>query len=358
MKVCYFGNYKTDYSRNRVLIRGLIENDVEVVECNDRSSGIKKFWRLFFKHLKIRNQYDVMLVGFPGHSAMVLAKLISRRKIIFDAFVSLYDSNVFDRRLFAPQSLKARYWWFLDWLSCRLADKILLDTNEQIKYFVSEFKIKKENFFRLFVGTDDNLMKPREILSNNNLPAKPSGKILVFFYGNYIPLQGAKYIIEAANILKEENFHFNLLGSGQEYQGAVELVQKFGLKNITFLPRVSYEKLHLYINQADICLGIFGHTPKANRVIPNKVFDYLACAKPFITAKTTAAQELLEDKVNCLFCQTADPRDLAQKILELKNNPGLRERIAQNGYRLYQEKLTPRILGKSLKDIIFKIYEK
>lgn len=358
MKVCYFGNYKTDYSRNKVLIRGLIENNVEVIECNDRSRGIKKFCRLFLKHLKIKNQYDIMIVGFPGHSAMVLAKLISRRKIIFDAFVSLYDSNVFDRRLSPPQSVKAKYWRFLDWLSCQLADKILLDTNEQINYFVSEFRIKKEKFFRFFVGTDDNLMKPREVLSNSDLPAKPSGKILIFFYGNYIPLQGAKYIIEAANILKGENFHFNLLGSGQEYQEAIGLARKFCLKNIAFLPRVSYEKLSLYINQADICLGIFGHTSKANRVIPNKIFDYLACAKPFITAKTTAVQELLEDKANCLFCQTADPRDLAKKIIELKNNPGLMERIAQNGYQLYQKKLTPKILGKSLRDIIFEICEK
>jgi glycosyltransferase involved in cell wall biosynthesis len=358
MKVCYFGNYKPDYSRNLVLIKGLRENGIKVIECNNRSKGLLKFWRLFLKHLKIRNKYDVMIVGFPGQTAVLLAKILTRKKIIFDAFVSLYDSNVFDRQIYSAESFRAKYYWFLDWFTCRLADKILLDTNEQIKYFISEFKIKQEKFSRLFVGADDNLMKPREILSNNNLPAKPSGKILVFFYGNYIPLQGAKYIIESANILKEENFHFNLLGSGQDYQGAIELAREFGLKNITFLPRVSYEKLSLYINQADICLGIFGQTPKTQRVIPNKVFDYLACAKPFITAETPAIKELLEDKVHCLFCETANASDLAKKILELKNNNVLREKIAQNGYKLYQEKLTPKVLGKILRTIVEEVYEK
>ena len=83
MKVCFFGTYKPDYSRNIILIRGLRENGIEVIECNDRSKGLLKFCRLFLKHLKIRNKYDVMIVGFPGHTAMILAKAICRKKIIF-----------------------------------------------------------------------------------------------------------------------------------------------------------------------------------------------------------------------------------------------------------------------------------
>ncbi len=34
MTVLYFGIYNPNYSRNRVLIKGLRENSIEVLECN------------------------------------------------------------------------------------------------------------------------------------------------------------------------------------------------------------------------------------------------------------------------------------------------------------------------------------
>ncbi len=43
-----------------------------------------------------------------------------------------------------------------------------------------------------------------------------------------------------------------------------------------------------------------------------------------------------------------DHLDLADKILELKNNQQLREKIAKGGYKLYQEKLRPVILVNKL----------
>ncbi len=38
---CFLGNYNSEYSRNRVLIRGLEENGVTVFQCNDENKGIK-----------------------------------------------------------------------------------------------------------------------------------------------------------------------------------------------------------------------------------------------------------------------------------------------------------------------------
>jgi glycosyltransferase involved in cell wall biosynthesis len=51
----------------------------------------------------------------------------------------------------------------------------------------------------------------------------------------------------------------------------------------------------------------------------------------------------------------ADSKDLAEKIMELKNSPELRKKIAENGYQLYKEKLSPRALGKELLDIILTV---
>jgi len=347
MKVCYFGIYNPDYSRNRVLIKGLRENNIEVIECQVNPNERYKYWKLFKKHQQIEN-YDFMIVGYPGYTVMVLAKLISRKKIIFDAFLSAYQSKIFDRKSYSSKSLHAFKFWLLDWISCKLADKILLDTKEHIKYFVKTFRIEKEKFKRIFIGTDNTLFYPRSIEKKDN-------KFLVVFHGKYIPLQGTEYIVKAAKILENENIFFYLIGNGQTHQKAVELAGRLKTRNIKFIDFIPQKKLVKYIAQADVCLGIFGDTFKARLVIPNKVYEAIAMGKPVITSDTPAARELLEDKKTCLFSNIADSQDLARKILKLKNNTELRKRIAQNSYRLYKEKLTPKILGNELKNILMEL---
>jgi len=41
-----------------------------------------------------------------------------------------------------------------------------------------------------------------------------------------------------------------------------------------------------------------------------------------------------------------------------KNNPELKDKIAENGYQLFKQKLTPKVLGKELKEIIREILKK
>src|SRR3989344_6336412 len=109
MRILYFGSYDPNYARNRVLIDGLRQNNVEVIECRDDSPGIRKFINLFKKHRQLKNQYDVMVVGFLGQQIVPFAKLITRKPIIFDSFLSLYDSNVFDRKTVKKGSVRSFY---------------------------------------------------------------------------------------------------------------------------------------------------------------------------------------------------------------------------------------------------------
>src|SRR3989339_694728 len=325
MRVCYFGIYDPNYSRNRILNGGLRENGVEVIECRTELKGVKKYFDLVKKHWRIRKDYDAMVVGFPGYQAMILARFLTRKKIIFDAFTSLYDSLVLDRKTVNKNSLSAYYYWLLDWLSCGLADKILLDTNEQIDYFVDTFKIKKEKFIRIFVGSDIRL-------DDINKKKEERDYFLVNFYGTDIPLQGVEFIIGAAELLKNENIRFKVIGTKIKNR-----YKDCKYTNIDFYDNMEFRELIRCIALADVNLGIFGNTPKAQRVIPNKVYDALAVGSAVITGDTPAVRELLSDNVNAAFCRMADSKDLADKILLLKNNDKLRKNIARNSYGLFKK---------------------
>lgn len=344
MKVCYFGIYDPDNTRNRELMTGLRENGVEVVECRIDPEEKFKYWKLFKKYRRI-GQHDFMVVGFPGHPVVVLAKIICRKPIVFDALVSLYDSDIIDRKnasRWSPEALKC---WFLDWISCKLADRVLLDADEHIKYFVETFKIKKEKFRRILVGTDQNIFYPRE-------SKKDTDKFLLIFQGTYIPLQGIEYIIRAAKLLEEKDVQLNIVGRLKGYGPAIKLSQEMDVKNVNFIDFMPQAQLAEQMAQADVCLGFFGDTPKAKRCGAFKVTEALAMGRPLLTADTPAMREFLRDREDCLFCRGADAQDLAEKVLELKNNPSLREKIARNGLKVYQEKLTPQALGRELKNIL------
>ena len=117
MKVCFFGNYLRDYPRNQILMDGLRQNGVEVLECHTRERGFKKFFSLYFQHRRIKNNYDIIFVAFSGHSLVWFARCISSKPLFFDAFVSLYLTNIEDRKLYSSKSLRAKYYSFLD-LDC------------------------------------------------------------------------------------------------------------------------------------------------------------------------------------------------------------------------------------------------
>ncbi|MDP3993635.1 MAG: glycosyltransferase [bacterium] len=347
MTVCYFGIYNPNHTRNRLNIKGLRLNGVEVLECNIREKSWGKYWQLIRLHWPMRHKYQVMIVGFPGHTIMPLAWLLAKlhgKSIIFDAFISLYDSFVFDEKKYRPRSLPALKYWFVDWLACRLANVIMLEAYEYAKYFIQTFKINPKKFRRVLVSCDEEIMYPRE-------NPRKDGKFVVHFHGTYIPAQGIDYIIGAAALLEDEGVYFNIIGRLKDYQPVIEQAKKDGLTNINFYDFMPYERLAEMMAEADMCLGMFGDTAKAKRAGAFKIMEAMAMKKPLVTANTPAVREFLVDRENAILCRIADSQDLSKKIMLLKNDPTLRNQIAQNGYDLFLKTMTPKVIGEQLTQI-------
>jgi glycosyltransferase involved in cell wall biosynthesis len=345
MRICYFGIYDPNYARTRVLIDGLRANGAEVMECNSRLNGVAKYWDLAHQHWRLRKNYDIMLVGFPGYQAMVLAKLLTRKPIVFDEFSPIYDSAVFDRKYVKPGTLKALYYWLLDFVSMSLADMILFDTEEHIKYAVKTFGTSKTKMKRIFVGTHSDSATAAGYKDGS------SAAFTVIFFGMYIPLQGVFYIIRAAKLLEKKGIRFLLVGGGQQKKAALELAKELSVENVFFKETMPQEELRTEITKADVCLGIFGDTPKTQRVIPNKVYESLAMRKPLITADSPAIRELFDD-TQMMLVPTANPQALADGIMRLRDDKNLAKKLAENGYAQFNRFATPPVLGLELLDSI------
>ena len=372
MKICYFGTYEKDYPLNSIIIKGLKKNGIEVIEChislwekyqNKHGDFLKVFSifkiainlavayvRLCFMFFSKCKNVDAVIVGYIGQLDIFFLKFFllfkkNKPKIIFAPLVSLYDTAIIDRGLSKSNNLFSKFLFYLDKFSFKMADVVILDTDEHIKYICDLFNLDKNKFKRVWVGADEDVFYP--ILSNSN--KKENNIFKVLFFGKYIPLHGLEYIIKAAKLLEnEKDIKIKMIGTGQLYEKIINLSKELEIKNIDFVEWIEYTKLVKEINKADVVFGIFGGTDKSLRVIPNKVFQAIACGKPVITGDSLAVRELFTNEENISLCENRNAESLKNAILELKNNSSLRKNLADNSYEVFKNSLVCKEIGKEL----------
>lgn len=363
MRVCYFGTYERDYPRNALMIAGLRQMGVSVTECHapvwerqqDKSGAYRGMaalgliLQLLWAYIKLTYNYlrtpahDVVIVGYIGQFDMLFAWFLTRLggvPLLFNPLVSLYDTFCDDRSLVKPTSLTGRLLWWLDYLSCQAAELVFLDTEQHRDYFVRTFGLHKDKFFVVPVGADDRIFQLRPLAEK-----EPNEPIEVLFVGKLIPLHGIETILQAAAQLRHKAIHFTIVGSGQQAREIERLIRELQLDNVTRIDWVEYARLGEQYAKADLCLGIFGASDKAQRVIPNKVYQALAVGRPVITADSPAIRTLLTVDEQIIVCSPANPDALANQIAHLAANPSLRQRLARQSHALFERQFSIQAIG-------------
>ena len=259
-------------------------------------------------------------MSYPGLLDVLLIRVfawIRHVPVMWDVFISAYDTMIEDRRMFASNHPLACLLYVTEWLAVRAADCIFMDTQSHAKRIESLFNLPDGACGSVWVGVETKKF-PRIA---DNLPVEAdqnSGRPLqVLFYGQFIPLHGINHIVEAARALRNENVNWILIGKGQEAQRISQMFQEEPLPRLRWIEWVDYSELVSWISSADICLGIFGSSKKAASVIPNKVFQIVSCGKPIITRDSPAIRELLSHCPPCVhLVQAGNASALVNAIRE------------------------------------------
>ena len=147
-----------------------------------------------------------------------------------------------------------------------------------------------------------------------------------------------KYLIHAAHLIKESNIEIHLLGNGPEKQTLMEMVKDKNISNVYFHDAVPKNKVGIFLSKMD-ALFIGWHFSKIYRfgISANKLFDYLASAKPIIHSVDAGNDPVLEAKAG-ISVKPENPKEIADAILKLYKMPeSKRNDLGQNG-RVYVEK--------------------
>lgn len=372
MRVLFLGSYHRDADRNRIILRGLqtcgdavIEHRFPMDSLRFRGTGLTLVRGLcragislpsYLAHMvsggSRARDADVVFVGYLGHHDMAAVGMLRRvlrdfrdRPLVFDPFFSLYDTIVSDRRLLSQGSAGARLLYRAEkWMLSR-ADLVLADTAAHGNYYRDMARLEPGRIRIVPVGVDESAFPPREYRPR-------AGSLRVLFYGTYIPLHGIDTILRAADLLRDEEVYFRLIGRGQTRSAMDSLARELALENLEFADWVPFEQLAAEIGDADIVLGIFGTTGKASRVVPNKVFQALSVGRCVITRDSPAVREKLVPEKHVAVCPAGDPEGLASVIRELKENVLLRLQLAKAGPRIVQEQFCVHAVGRAFHDAL------
>lgn len=341
-KVIYLTQTRSDYSLNSVLIKGLRENGVKVAELYLKSSGILNLIKALFFYKNNSRNADVVVIGYNSQILVPFLKLFCRKKIIYNAVLSEYERMIISRKLFSRFSVKALYYWLIDFVAVHLADLTTVESDHQIDFFHKMFKVSKKKMYKRWIGVDED-----RFIYDPSISKFPVFTVL--FRGALMPEAGAEYVIQAAKILEKENINFIMLSGGLLLDKIKKLIEEIAPKNLEFKSEsLSYEELITTMQKCHLSLGQLSDHSRLNRTIPHKVYESLALKLPYLTAANNGILELVKDGETCLTCKPANIESLAEKILWAKNHPQELEKIAQNGYQLYQDKLKANILAKNL----------
>jgi glycosyltransferase involved in cell wall biosynthesis len=279
-------------------------------------------------------EFDALVVGYPGHLDLPAAKRVAHgRPVVFNPLVSLADTLVEDRARFAPGSLPDRVLRAVDRAAFRSADLVVADTQAQASFFRDLGARRVEV---CLVGAEERLFAPGW---------RQPAEFTCLFVGKLIPLHGLETILEAAR--RAPDLQFCVVGSGQ-----LEELLQHRPPNVDWRAWLDYEHLPGELYRAGCALGIFGSTRKAQRVIPNKVFQALACGVPVVTADTPAARELLTDGASALLVPAGDPDALVHALRRLAGDAELAQSIAAGGLTAYRERAGEAILGARWRALI------
>lgn len=307
INILFWGRADQNYSRNRIIIKLFRELNINIIFFNP-------FFSIFgYIEANLRGIKKTDLIWVPcfRHRDILSASKFSIKNnipLIFDPLISLWDKQVNERNKFNKESIKAQNLkkWEKKLLSS--CDQIVTDTYLHRNFFKNNFDIPLEKIHVINVGAECQIFKPNPKQYN-----KESIKIL--FYGSFLELHGIDIILEAARMLNQEKIVFDLVGDGP-LKNYYESKYK-DYKNINFYKSMPYKMLPKKINNADIILGVFSASKKAGNVIPNKVFQAMACGKIVITRNS---EEYPDEfiKSNCIFLiDPGNPKILADTIKKI-----------------------------------------
>ena len=215
----------------------------------------------------------------------------------------------------------------------RSCDRIVVVTPAFKEYLVEYWRVPDEKIFVVENGVETSLFSSLTPSAALRRAIGAEEKFVVSYIGTMGNAHGLETLLDAAALLRERapEILFLLVGEGAEKARIVSLAHSRGLTNVRFVGQQPREKIPAYITASDVCLVLLKKSELFKTVLPTKMLEFMSCARPVILGVDGHARNVMERANAGLFVPPEDSAELADAILRLAADPGLRESLGRNG---------------------------
>lgn len=269
------------------------------------------------------NAPDAVVVGYMGHFDVLLARLLFPRRLVVLDHLIFASGTAVDRGV--SRGLRVQALALLDRLAIGAADIIVVDTQEHFEMLPTG---RRRDGVVVPVGAGRAWTEAARPPGETALAR--TGRLSVVFFGLFTPLQGTVTIARAIRRCRDQeaNIDFTLVGDGQDAEEVRSILTE--VAGIRWESWVDRDALAEVVATHDVCLGIFGTTTKALKVVPNKVYQGAAAGCCVVTSDTGPQRRALRG--GAILVPPGDAEALATELVSLSSDPArlaaMRERAA------------------------------
>lgn len=295
-----------------------------------------------------------IIIGSSVHLLAVLAAYWLARyykaKFIMEVR-DLWPQTLVDMGKLKESSLIIKTLRFLEKFLYNRAKKIIV-LLPLAQNYITELGINKEKIVWIPNGVD--LTRFKEVDGGEN-----DIYFKIIYLGAHGMANALNVILDAANIIQKKGYEkikFVFIGDGSEKENLIRYKDKLLLRNTEFRMPVNKEEVYSTLNEADVLIFNLKKTEVFKYGISsNKLFDYMAAAKPIIFS-ANATNDFIKE-ANCgISVPPENPEMMAQAIIKLYKMPiEERKKMGENGRRYVEKYHQIPILVDKLEKVIKEI---
>lgn len=269
-----------------------------------------------------------LTIGLPGW----LASLRWGRPFFFEVRDLWPESAVVAGVLRRPLLIRLARW--MELFLYRRA-RLIVAVTRGIGAGIRASGIPEERILFVPNGVDDLLADlPEEALEG---PRKPEGGPFTCLYLGALGIwNGNETILDAAEILRDrEGIEFLFVGDGGHRPAMERRVRERDLSSVRFLGALPKREAVDRLLRADLCLICTWDHPFHRMVLANKIFDYLASARPVVAAAEGEMADLLAESGAGISVSPGDGPGMAGAIERLRSLPEAERRAMGRRGRAY-----------------------
>lgn len=231
----------------------------------------------------------------------------------------------------------------------------MADVIQPISYYLSDWAKKMApNVPRVLIknGANPNDLNEKftqeEISNFKTRIGKKDGDIFLVNTSRVVHQKGIDITIEALKYLPE-HIKFLVVGDGNKMEEYKMLVTKLNLSNrVVFTGRVDRSIVTLYRKASDIFIA-------ASRTegLGNAFVSALASRLPLITTAVGGIADYAIDDQTAWIVPVENPKAIAEKVMEIINNPDKAKKISENARKMVEEEYDWNKIAQKMKDEVF-----